>query len=535
MSFRFINGKPDLAPKQEALVKLCHQKNGQKKIILMSGMRKSGKTAAGIVAIIDHLWNVNGASVLILCKTQGEGATSGVWNEITEQVLPVFIAQDFGMKWAPKGSSFPWKNGGEPRIHGATKKMMCAVINKFGNEAIMKHNPENGEFVMPPGGISELEMDSLDDEREIDKYKSRYLSMIYWSEAAEFYERKSFSTLLLALRGFNRPDDEYVFLIDCNPASTGQSHFLYHIFYELRISDKPSDDEKIYQKWLHLTHWTMDDNPYVSDNEKAVLRSEWSYSPSLYSRFALGEWVRVVENGLFTRQFSRASHVVGDLNDREPEIIIPTEGCSELIMSFDAGGSNPSMYFLEKLILHQEKQDTSVFNVIDELAFIDEQISVEEFTILTCKRMDFWEKEVGNKLKWVCWADRSALDFKESIANRSVSDEIFAVSNGRIKLVGVDKGRGSVGNRIRLIRKLLVQGRIKISGARCPKLIECFENANISKTPDSIPVQSRYKHAMDSLGYGLTAECWQEIQDSIYAIRTAKQSFNGSGLVSIRM
>jgi intein/homing endonuclease len=477
----------------------------------------SHNTISGMVAIADHLWNIKKASVLVLCKTQGSGATSGVWNELTETVIPAFIAADFGMEWAPKGSPAPWKNGGEPRIHGATKKMMCAVVNKH-------------------GGISELEMDSLDDEREIDdKYKSRYQSMIYWSEAAEFYERKSFDTLLLALRGFDLPDEDCVFLIDCNPALTGESHFLYNLFYELRISTEADDDEKVFQKCLHLTEWTMDDNPFISENEKAIIRAAYKHSPALRSRMVDGKWIKIVEKGLFTVQFSRALHIVGEPDEKDPEILIPMEGCTELITSHDAGGVNPVSYILEKCIIHDEKKDTSVFRYLDELAFIGEPISVEEFTVLFLKKMDFWEKEVGNEIRWSHWADRSALDVKESIANRTVADEMFSVSGGRIKLVGVDKGRGSVGNRIRLWRKLLIQGRIVISGSKCPKLLEMNENINCGKIPDSVSTHSVYKHPFDSCTYAVAKECWDELCDNVMTIRTSSRPKAGTGLVSIRM
>ena len=514
---QFKDGKPDLAPKQANLVKLCREKNGLKKIILMSGMRKSGKTIAGMVAIADHLWNIKSASVLVLCKTQGSGATSGIWNELTEKVIPAFIAADFGMEWAPKGSPAPWKNGGEPRIHGATKKMMCAVVNKH-------------------GGISELEMDSLDDEREIDdKYKSRYQSMIYWSEAAEFHERKSFSTLLLALRGFDLPDDDCVFLIDCNPAETGESHFLFKIFYELRISDEADEDEKVFQKWLKLTEWTMDDNPFITDNDKAVIRAEYKYSPSLYSRYVLGKWVRVIEKGLFTAQFSIAQHTVGNKDDPNSEYLIPMEGCTELISGHDEGGVNPVSYIIEKCIIHDELKDISVFRCLDELAFIDEEISPEEFTILFVQKMDFWEKEIGNEVRWTHWSDRSALDHKQSISQRSVADEMYSVSNGRIKLQAVDKGRGSVGNRIRLIRKLLIQNRILISAGKCPRLCEMFENIQTGKVPDSVSTHSKFKHSMDGFSYPVSRECWEELSDNIRVIRTQKRADGKSNLISVGM
>lgn len=503
----FTKGEPDLSPKQTQLLKLCRSKTGRKKYILLSGTRWAGKSIGGMHTICDHLWNTKDASVLVLCYTAGTAATSGIWTELTEKILPEWIAADFGMEWAEKG---------EPRIHGATKKMMCAVINKH-------------------GGVSKLELDSLDDEREVEKrYKSRYYSMVYWSEASEFHEELSMTTLMACLRIVGLPSDEHILLIDVNPAKEGTDHFLYKYFYEMRIADDLDADEKPIQACLHLIEWTMDDNPYLTDDDKSVIKAAYKTSPSLWSRYVLGLWVKVVEKGLFTKQFSLATHVVGNPNDREPEILIPMEGCSELITGHDEGGVNPVSYIIEKCTLHTDVKDFTMFRYLDELAFIGEEISPEEFTLLFVAKMDFWENEIGGEVRWRHWSDRSALDHKQSIAQRTVADEMFSVSQGRIKLEAVEKGRGSVGNRIRLWRKLLIQGRIVIS-ALCPKLIEMNENINCGKVPDTIATHSIYKHPFDAATYPVAKECWDELQDDIHVIRTKERPRDGSNLVEVRM
>jgi PBSX family phage terminase large subunit len=505
----FKDGEPDLSQKQKHLLALCRRKTGALKYVLVSGTRLSGKTIGCSNAIAQHLWETKNGSALVLCYTAGTAATSGIWTELTEKVLPEWIAAGFGMEWAGKK--------GEPRIHGATKKMMCAVINKY-------------------GGVSKLELDSLDDEREVEKrYKSRYYSLIYWSEAGEFQSELSMSTLMLALRVVGLPDDEHLLLIDTNPPESGENHFLYKFFYELRIADDTNEEEKNIQKCLHLTEWTMDDNPYLTPEKIAVIKSIYRKSPALYSRYIEGKWVRVVEKGLFIKQFSRAQHIVGQPDEKDPEMLIPMDGCTELYISLDAGGVNPVAYIGEKCILHEEKKEISIFRFLDELAFIGEPISVEEFTKLLMVKMEFWEQEVGTEISWQARADMSALNFKESIANRTVADEMYAVSGGKIDLVGVDKGRGSVGNRIRLWRKLLVQGRVVISGSKCPKLLEMCENIQPGKTPDSVGTHSTQKHPFDAGTYWIAKEAWNELQDNVMAIRNSRKEKQHSGLISVGM
>jgi hypothetical protein len=516
----FKNGKPDISPKQTELLKLCRAKTGAMKFILLSGTRMSGKSIGCMHAMADHLWNTKSGSVLVLCYTAGTASTSGIWNELTEKVLPDWIAADFGMEWVDR-----------PRIHGATKKMMCSVLNKYGYEA-----RQMGEEI-PAHGISKLELDSLDDEREVEmKYKSRYYSMIYVSEAGEFMRSEvSLTTLMLDLRIVGLADEEHILLMDTNPAKEGTDHVIYKYWYELRISSEADNEEAKIQKCLHLTEWTMDDNPYLSEEKKAIIKSIYKNNPSLWSRYVDGLWVKVVEKGLFTKQFSMAIHTVGDIRDKDPELLVPTEECTRLITSHDAGGVNPVSYIIEECVIHvDEKHDLSLFQYIDELAFIGEVISVEEFTLLFLEKMDFWEKVMERELTWEHFADRSALDFTESIANRTVADEMFSVSGGRIKLIGVDKGRGSVGNRIRLWRKLLTQQRVLISAAKCPKLVEMNENINCGRIADTVAAHSPYKHPFDAATYAPSKKCWEELQDSIHTIRAVRKS-GGSGLVGVRM
>lgn len=514
------NGDPELSPKQKALLRLCRERTGMMKLIGLFGTRISGKTTGAEHCIADHLWNTKSGSCLMLCYTAGTAATSGVWNEVTEKVLPEWIAQGFGMDWYVR-----------PKTDGATKKMVCSVINKYGAEALA-----NGEEI-PAYGISKLELDGLDDEREVEKkYKSRYYSMIYWSEAGEFRQELTMMTLVMALRIAGLPDDQHILLIDANPPDNGTDHFLYKFFYELRIAREEDCDvsEQMIRRCLHITEWTMDDNPFVSDERKAVTRKMYEKNPDLYDRYVLGKWTKAVKDALFADVFSPRVHVVGNPKDADPELLLPSEDCSELIVGLDAGGVNPCAHIIEKTYFTQDDQkEASGFSFLDELAFIGEDIQVSEYTLLLLKKMEFWEQQVGKPVNWSFWADSSALNFKESIANRTVADEMFAVSEGRIRLVGVDKGKGSVGNRIRLWRKLLIQNRILIS-VRCPKLIEMCQCINRGRVPGTVAAHTVHKHPFDSATYAVSRECWDELMEKVREVRTISQSA-ASKLITVKM
>ena len=502
------NGEPDVSPKQKHLMQLCRKKTGMMKFIGVFGTRLAGKSVSCQYAIADHLWNTKDASVLVLCYTAGAAATSGIWNELTEKCLPEWIAQGFGMEWET-----------EPKIHGATKKMFCSVTNKH-------------------GGVSKVELDSLDDEREVEKkYKSRYYSMIYWSEAGEFKAELSMTTLMMALRIQGLPDDEHVLLIDANPPDTGVDHFLYRFFYELRLAREEDCDvaDQMIKRCLHVTEWTMDDNPYVSDERKAIVRKMYEKNPEMYDRYVLGKWTKAVRDALFSDVFVPNIHVVGDPNEKDPEVLLPADDCSELIIGLDAGSVNPVAYIIDKSFIEiGDGNEASHFSALDELAFIGEEIQVSEFTELLMAKMDFWEQAIGHPVDWRFWADSSALNMKESIANRTVADEMFAVSDGRIRLIGVDKGKGSVGNRIRLFRKILIQNRIAIS-TKCTRLAEMCQAIKRGKTEGTISAHSTHKHPFDAFTYALSRECWDELQSKIRSVRSVPQSTMGDGVIRVSM
>lgn len=503
----------DLAPKQKELMRMCRWKTGSRKAIGVFGTRLSGKTIAALNCIADHMWRTKDAAVLILVGTMGGGSTSGVWNLLTEKVLPSWFEHDIckddkgnpmRMKWAPKG---------EPRATIA-KKLVCATTNMH-------------------GGISKLELDSLNDESEVeDTYKSRYYTFIYWSETGEFEMDSSFTTLFMALRGAGYSPDDFVMLVDANPPDSGEDHFLYQRFFRDRLASNLDAEQAAIAKCLLVTNWTMEDNPYLTEDEKNATKGLYRNDPDRYDRYIRGMWVRATKDAIFADCFIHAIHVFSGPRDENPRLLLPTENCVELITSHDAGGMNPISYIMEQIGFMQKYKDrkgvererqVSFFQYLDELAFIGKRISVAEFTRLKMEKLDFWENELQREVIWYHYSDLSALNFQESIANRTVADEMFAESEGRIKLIGVEKGAGSVGLRIRLIRKLLTENRILISGIKCPNMIEMLQSVRRGAAEGTVAKGDRFKHSMDGASYALVKLCYEEIR---FMIQAQRKNFN---------
>lgn len=101
---------------------------------------------------------------------------------------------------------------------------------------------------------------------------------------------------------------------NCNPEHP------YHWFYREWI-------RKCEEKRALYLHFTMDDNPSLSERVKARYRR--MYGGVFYDRFVLGKWT--VSEGLVYPMFNRAKHVT----EHVPE-------CSRYVISCDYGTVNPT-------------------------------------------------------------------------------------------------------------------------------------------------------------------------------------------------
>jgi hypothetical protein len=459
-------------------------------------------TWAALDSVIDYAWRVKDATICILCESIGAGDDSGIWTKLMKRI-DTHIKANYGLEW--------WTEKGKKehlgaRQKGASKRIYAELKNMH-------------------GGKSYFELNSLKDEREVEQmFFNRYFSFIYWSELQHSRREETFTHIRQALRMETVAEDDLIILADGNPSDEGQRSWQYKLFFEFRTATDVSEIKKPLQKDLRLIQIFIEDNPYITPEKKLEIAADYADNPDLFARFVKGEWVDAVAGGVFTDVFLPNVHCIGDLKDKDPDILVPTDGCTELVTGWDTGGRNPSTHILEPIILMEDDKPLRCFQYIDELAYVDEDIAPSEFTMQFMEKMDFWEKAIGHDIIWRHWADSSALDFKESIAERTPADEIFATSNGRIILQGVDKPHGSVAQRVWLWRRLLVRKRILISATKCPRLVATCKMLKHGRVRWTLPTKSPYKHALDSATYPLLKELWDELQTSIWAIRAQKKS-----------
>lgn len=478
-------------------------------IIDVEGPRKSAKTVGCIHKIVQHAWDTNGGRVCMLGNTLANNNDGGAWQDMVETVLPQWIEGGFGMEWVTL-----------PKISSLTHKMFCEITNVH-------------------GGTSGFYLESLRDERKAERtFKNRRFSCVYMTEASNFKYRATFDVMLETLRMLGLPEEQHLFLIDTNPAEEGEEHWVYKLFHTFR-SMKPSelreifgDDETkfnsmlAFQKRLAMFRFSLEDNTWLTESQRQNQMAKFAHDKDAYDRHALGLWKKTSLGAVFSKVWRPEFHVKGQQKsnyDPNPQILLPEEGCSELLCGWDVGTINNAVVFAEKCLVETGEGTKPAFKVLDEYVLLDTPLKVEDLVGEVMEIMDFWETQIGRKVIWKHWSDRSSFDRYDNISDSYEFKEIYRASDGEIELMAAAKSGGSVEQRVGLITKLLHQGRLFIS-ARCECVIQSFALLR-RNARGRVPTADKHKHPFDALSYPISMEAWAEIEMSMM-LKVAKPGGN---------
>ena len=422
------------------------------------------------------------------------GVDGGVWALLTETIIPDWIDGDFGMVWHKA-----------PHISGATKKPMCSIINIH-------------------GGVSKIQLDSVrEGEQAVARhYKGKALTAVVISEAADWIRsRKTFDLLIECFRKPGVLPRHNTLILDTNPSDEGAKSWIYQLWWSFRQAEDKDTPEELrpMRDQLALFEMFVRDNPYLSKEDVALMAASYAHNPDLKARYLEGRWVVAGSDGVFAEVFRPTYHVVGELETMttpQPVTLVPEENCQELMTGWDPGISNYAAVILERVWRKRAdgKGEEAVFKVLDELVKLDSDYTIGEFTEEMVEKMEFWERQLGRKIRWTHYSDRSVFDYRESISDRYPHQEVYAVSKGRIQLMAVDKGDGSVRQRIDILKKLLFQNRIFFSNQKCGVLINSLQGLRKDKTRP-ISKMSIHKHAFDALTYPISSLCFEEMEQAV--------------------
>jgi len=495
---------PDLSPKQMQFVSDRHR------CILASGPRRTGKTIACLNRLVRWLWEFGGPGVII-GRSITDVFNCGTWTDLTEYVIPQWIAGDFGLKWVTT-----------PRMEGATKRYFFEITNLN-------------------GGVSRCYLESLDNENEASRrFKNKRYSIVYMIELTNFKNRYTFDTLYETLRVIGKKPEEHCLIADTNPDfENGVDSWIYQLWYYFIKLDLDNLDEeektrlnlnelseeeynarifslKEIQRELFVYEFYLEDNPYISNQEKNEIKARWLScgNKAIYEAYVLGKWSKASTSSYFSDVFKYDLHVVGNdpIGTEEPEILLPEDNCYELYTGWDIGTTDSAVVFVEKILFKDEKDNVvPAFKVLDEYVIIGEPHTISGIVEVVLEKMDYWERQVGRKIKWTHWSDKSAFEKFNNIANTYEAGEIYRESNGRILLQEAFKGPGHVQKRSELLKRLLFMERLFISKYKCPNVINMFLNIKPDKNMGGINRLDYHKDVFDALSYCLSMECYTEM------------------------
>lgn len=492
-------------------------------------------TLGCLSAFAEHSWLTPRGNNCMITISQTVGIDSGIWKDFTEVIIPKWIGGNFGMQWVRR-----------PFIMGSTKKPTCEITNvKILDYDVSGLDPKdyekNADELRELGATTIIQLESLKVEEEAeDRFKPRRYSCIYVPELSSFRYRKTFDTWTECLRLIGLPSDKHLFLADTNPADEGVDSWIYQVWFELM--DMETDDvdpqELALRDNLARVDFDISDNIFDTPGRIAELKAKYYHDKDLYDRYINGKWVTASEDAIFHTVYRPHVHEVGEQEtpaNKEPETMVPEENCFELKGGWDLGVTNSAfciaerVYRIEKKVVGVDIEPVNgeppgrvvekrvpVFKFIDELVVTGESFSMEDFVLEALKKIQYWERFIGRPISWRHWSDRSAFDMHNPVTTRYHHQIVFDASSGKITLEAVQRGPGSVAQRVDLWKKCLFDDRLFFSRTNCPRTIQM--NKSIKRGKSSVAVISKgsvHKHPFDAASYILSAEIPEELQREV--------------------
>lgn len=460
---------PDLSRRQFDIL------NSKKRILLVSGPRKTGKTIGIGHKAIRHGWDTRDARVAVFVMYTKTGLNGGVWTDLTRICLPQWLASGMVGETGQPIEITTISPDGTPgdKTDPKTRSVYFRLRNRYGGE-------------------SEFRLYSLDNENEIAQvFKGTRFSMIWFSELSNFKDPEVLNKSVLQLRCPWLKFEEHQWVSDTNPADEGTESWIYKKFYvERSAANHPYPAQ---QAMLGLEEVMLDDNPYLAPGEADEIRALYHSDPIGYAQNVEGRWVATSQKRkVFADLVAPAIHFIDGSIDVDGDT-------RELKAGWDVGNINHAAMIVEQKIF----KGRTYYNVIDECVVIDGEMSTEDFTLMFLTKMEALDKFYGRVFKYTHWSDDTALNYYRPSIKGYDAMLVNNASNGRINLQAAEKPNGSVEESIKIIRRLLIDERLFV-GKNCPYTQKALLNARRGKTKpiDDTPD----KHIIDALRYVIYME-----------------------------
>jgi len=442
---------PDLNETQQKIF------DDSSRFVLGYGEKGSGKTIAFGHKVIRHAYENDNALVMILSPSIRTGS-EGIWHDLETLVIPSWV-EGIGLE------------SSSAKLDPNTKDRHRWIGNR-------------------QGGWSKLLLISIPYAAAVEtRIKGPAPSMIYVDELTQCDGKEYFTYPAAQLgrrRGIEGPQQ---YCASCNPE--GPSHWVYRTFFEDCYEEDGTKD-----KDFSVYHVPVTENikrlpdGYV-ENLHRILRTD----PVEKRRLIDGEWVdRPTGESLFKDYFVLENHVKGD--PIKGTGLLPMKGFP-ITIGYDLGQVYSSISFMQMI----PTQDKTLWIIFDEMDYLGVRHLYKRLAQEVIRRMDYWNKKVGYDFRFEHISDESAINQWHPGGEGSYDSWDFErFSDGRIKMIGCPKGKGSVEARIRLLQTKLFNDEVYVSGL-CRFTIDMLLNLESDKKTPSKPRRSKYIHKFDAVTY----------------------------------
>lgn len=475
-------------------------------VIIADGPRYSTKTIGCCHRVLRAMWEIPESRWALIVKTTGSATDGGVWFDLTDIVVPMWLEANFGFEY----TTFDQNGVPGPKTDAKTRTIYFRTTNAHGGE-------------------SELRLLSLKDEQHVlPKLRSTRWSGIWFSELSNFYDPNIFRVSHEQLRMWHLKPYQHIWLGDCNPSHEGTDSWIYKMAYlksgEImgRDADKSSEGAKQFARSIHHVQFTLDDNLAMTEPQKQARRALYEDDEGELQRMFYGNWFKGQgdKGKHFAGRFSESIHVIGGGHEETDSIeISPTT--EELLTGWDLGDSvNHCAGVIEKRTVRSSDgtREWPVFCILEAIKHVGEEISIGDVTIEMMELIGELESHYMRRFEWTHYSDDSALTVYRAASSTFDALEVEAASNGVIELTGVPKPNNSVKGRVDLIKRLLRENRLFVA-AKCTPVIDMFKKlrrgaiSEPGKAPTwrNFVMWDEHKHTFDWISYVLWMECGDEL------------------------
>lgn len=481
------NWSPSLSDKQWLAM------NNKSRLLLLSGPRFSGKSIVLAHKTIMTAYDLYEGNIGIIVSSYKVATSGGAWNDVVDcarEWMNAGIVSEYGHRFTITSKDANGNPGS--KLEGTNRTPYLTIRNKFGTETTIR-------------------LISMDNENEVEKkLKTTRFQFIWIVELSNFIRREIVCvaedqlrpTLLQSdpSKETYWPDERCQLVADTNPPKEGKKHWIYQWWFAKDSGNFDPQYQKqveMFARKMEVIEIFLDDNTFLPATKKDELIGKYAGDPDLFTRFVLGEY----PDGCADK-----THLFGDVFT-DNLILEGQIECDDLtdmlITGQDLGPKNKAWVLLERRIV----EDRSVWSVLDELVYLDEYVSTEEFTMQVLAKLirinDFYKERWRNfkGFKFEHWSDSSSWNLSLNDESGTEALEVFNASNGQIELRPVDKPAKSVEVGCQIIRKLMREERF-FMGSNTPYLRKSLQNIRRSvKAGKTIDPGDPLKHVCDALRY----------------------------------